>query len=87
MLTENDRIKENIGFLSRLMMGAFATVLVVGGGVASLLLMQRDPEPTPELLTTGTNMLEWGYVLFIVAFVIFCGLLVKIWQLINRVEK
>ena len=92
MLTENDRIKENIALLSRLMMGAFAVLLVVGGGIASLLLMQRGPESPATsidiaLQMTGISMFGWGVVLLVVAFMLFLGLLAKIWQLINRKEK
>ncbi len=90
MLTDEE--KEVITLLSRLMMGAFATVLVVGGGIAGLLLMQRAPESPAAgidiaLQTTGISMFGWGAVLFFVSLVLFFGLLAKIWHLINHKEK
>ena len=91
-LTESDQLKETIALLSRLMMGAFATLLIVGGGIASLLLMQRDPESPAigidiALQMTGIGMFGWGVVLLFVSLVLFLVLLVKILQLINRKEK
>ena len=81
-LSTNEKIKERIGLLSRLMMGFFALMIVIGGGISNLILTQRNP----ELFNTGIGMFEWGLVLFVVTVVIFGGLYAKVSSLINTQE-